>query len=233
MNIANVSSSFNDLTYIRSLDHKAKPTLKEVTENTISIGHVNNKSDAIYVKSKELICKPTIKESLLHMTPEGRINQNQMANYVVDKNDKLKSTKKETTLLEDYLGNAVGEINDNISHMATDNMTIDDKKEQTTKNRTPNGKADLHGPYINKETVVLHDPILFSYLSHPHQNLDFSAILPDNDYYQENNQKSEEFIENVQKNESIASYHINSNFINTLNDNHLVNDIYHQKNIIF
>ena len=233
MNIANVSSSFNDLTYIRSLDHKAKPTLKEVTENTISIGHVNNKSDAIYVKSKELICKPTIKESLLHMTPEGRINQNQMANYVVDKNDKLKSTKKETTLLEDYLGNAVGEINDNISHMASDNMTIDDKKEQTTKNRTPNGKADLHGPYINKETVVLHDPILFSYLSHPHQNLDFSAILPDNDYYQENNQKSEEFIENVQKNESIASYHINSNFINTLNDNHLVNDIYHQKNIIF
>ena len=103
-------------------------------------------------------------------------------------------------------------------------MNIDDKKEQSIYNRPANAKGDLYGPYIDENNVRLNEPILYSYVSHPHKNLDHST-MPTQD---------NKIIQNIYLNKPViesSSYYINSNFINTLKNNPLVNDIYHQKNV--
>ena len=75
------------------------------------------------------------------------------------------------------------------------------------------------------QTKKLNDPLLYSYVPMPHISLD-QSIMPS---------VSREVIDKVYIRAKpiveTSSYYINNNFINTLADNPLVNDIYHQKNI--
>jgi hypothetical protein len=96
-------------------------------------------------------------------------------------------------------------------------------REATTYNRPANGKADYHGPYINRNTVVLTEPLLYSHVPNPVKSLDHS-IMPT---------LTHEQIVNMNKRKptiDTSTYYISNNYINTLNENPLVNDIYHQKN---
>jgi hypothetical protein len=147
-----------------------------------------------------------------------------MGNYT-NLMDDMRTTIKETTHLENYEGAKHGEIEAPISHEASKNMCIDDRREISTYNRTPNGKGDLNGPYIDRDNVKLNEPILFSYVPHPHKTLDHS-VMPTT---------SRETIEKIYSMSKpvieTSSYYVNSYFINTLKNNPLVNDIYHQKNV--
>ena len=148
------------------------------------------------------------------------IHQSNVDIYTHDKNDIAKTTIKETTIDNNYTGPLQHDINKELSHIASNNMNIDDKKETSIYNRPANAKGDLYGPYIDENNVRLNEPILYSYVSHPYKNLDHSTMPTKNT--------------NVYLNKPIiesSSYYINSNFINTLKTNPLVNDIYHQKNV--
>ena len=144
--------------------------------------------------------------------------------YVKDENDLAKPTVRQTTLLRDYTGILTGIIGENISHEASENMTIDERREISTYNRASNGRKDANGPYINRDTVKLNEPILFSYVPNAKSSLD-ATVTP-----RISNQTINCY-KDMRPEIDYSGYYINNNFINTLKTNELVNDIYHQKNI--
>ena len=213
--------------YVRDLDEVAKPTIRQQIEDTKYIGHINtNNQESTYVRDNEFNAKPTIKQTTVYATPAGRLNNSNMGNYTKDVNDEARITTKQTTLLQDYTGGIHGEIDAQISHQAAKNMSVDDRREISTYNRTPNGKGDLNGPYLDTENVRFNDKKeLFSYVSNPYKPLDHS-VMPTT---------SKETIEKIYSMSKpvieTSTYYINPYFINTLKNNPLVNDIYHQKNV--
>uniref|UniRef100_A0A6C0EHC1 Uncharacterized protein n=1 Tax=viral metagenome TaxID=1070528 RepID=A0A6C0EHC1_9ZZZZ len=218
--ISNINNSNDTITYTRDINDRTRTTIRQQIENTNYLSNVNNTNENIYIKDNNYNSKPTIKQTTLQATPGGRLNNTNFGN-ITELNDKPKITNKESTILENYLGGIKGIIEGDISHDSSNNMTINERREISTFNRPANGKADFNGPYINKETVVLREPILFSYVSHPHKNLD-QSIMPSCKSVTSDN------IYNDMKNPD--EYYINKNYINTLEDNPYVNDIFHQKN---
>ncbi len=223
--IGHTKSNTNEGTYVRDLTDTAKTTIRQQTEQTQYIGHTKSLDNSgTYIKDYNDIAKPTIKQTTIIQTPGGRVGNSNMGNYT-DLMDQMRTTTKETTLLEDYTGGAHGEIEAQISHEAANNMSMDDRREISTYSRAPNGKGDLHGPYIDRENVRLNEPILFSYVPHPHKTLDHSVMpTTSRDTIEKNYSMSKPVIET-------SSYYINPYFINTLKTNPLVNDIYHPKNV--
>ena len=225
--IGSASGQFNEGTYVRDLTETSKPTIRQQTELTKHIGHVNSQYKEVgYVRDVQDSAKPTIKQTTLHATPTGRLTNSNMGNYTRDSTDIAKTTIKQTTLLKDYTGGIHGEIDGQISHDAANNMEIDERREILTFNRTPNGKGDLNGPYIDSENVRFNDKrTLYSHVSHPHKSLDFS-VMPT---------VAQSTIETVYSMSKpvieSSSYYVNPYYINTLKNNPLVNDIYHQKNV--
>ena len=211
--------------YVRDLQDKAKPTIRQQTEVTNYTGVIkSNDQEGTYIKNYNDIAKPTIKQTTIVQTPGGRVANSNMGNYT-NLTDDMKTTTKETTLLEDYTGGLQGEINKPISHDASNNMFLDDRRELSMYNRAPNGKRDINGPQIDKDNVRLNDPIIFNYVPQPHKSLDHS-VMPtvSKNIIEQVYSMSKPIIES-------SSYYINPYFINTLNDNPYVNDIYHQKNV--
>ena len=149
----------------------------------------------------------------------GRLNNSNMGSYSIDPNDIAKDTMKQTTIINNYISNPTSEINAPLSHQASNNMCIDDRREISTYNRAPNGKADLNSPYIDEENVKFNENRdIYTYVPNPKKNLDYTITeLPD--HYDDNKLV-------LKKDE----YSINPSFINTLNNNDLVNDIFHPKN---
>ena len=225
VHITHAKANNNEGTYVRDLNDKAKMTIRQQTENTEHITHAKaNNNEGTYVRDLNDKAKITIKETTIVSTPGGGVNNTNMGNYT-NLMDDMRTTIKETTHLENYEGAKHGEIEAPISHEASKNMCIDDRREISTYNRTPNGKGDLNGPYIDRDNVKLNEPILFSYVPHPHKTLDHS-VMPTT---------SRETIEKIYSMSKpvieTSSYYVNPYFINTLKNNPLVNDIYHQKNV--
>jgi len=225
-NNANISNSNNLSNYTRDNKDIAKITVRQQTENTEQIGGIKNViNEANYVIDNNYKAKPTIKQTTVAPTPLGREFNSEMGNYTRDEKDMARNTIRQTTEVTEYIGGIKSEIEEKISHEATDNIELDDRRQISTYNRPANGKKDLHGPYINRENVELNNPLLYSYVPIPHISLDHS-IMPS---------VPRELVEKVYIRAKpvveTSSYYINDCFINTLADNPLVNDIYHQKNI--
>jgi len=223
---ANFSSNYNVSNYTRDENDYAKVTIRQQTENTKNIGAIKSAiSDSNYVIDNNYNAKITVKETTLAPTPLGREYNSDMGNYTRDEKDNARPTTKQTTIDTIYIGGVRSDIENKISHEATNNIELDDRREISTYNRPANGKKDLHGPYINRENVELNNPLLYSYVPIPHISLD-KSIMPS---------VPRELIEKVYIRAKpvveTSSYYINDCFINTLADNPLVNDIYHQKNI--
>jgi hypothetical protein len=216
--IGNINSQDNEKTYVKDYNDIAKTTTRQQTENTQYIGHLNSLiNESTYSKDYNDTAKPTIRQTTLVATPGGRVSNISAGNYT-NITDDMKKTIKETTLLKDYKGVAHGEIEQKISHEAANNMSCDDRREISTYNRPANVKGDDYGPYINEATVQLNEPILYSHFPNPLKNLDYS-VMPST------------VIKNIKPVIESSSYYINPNFINTLKNNPLVNDMFHQKNI--
>jgi hypothetical protein len=221
MNIAKeVNDSYTGLT------DNAKATIKQTVIYQTPGMNVTKDVPEGYVSLTDE-AKNTVKQTVIYATPGGRVSNIENGSYTLDAKDIAKPTIKQTTLLRDYTG-ALNSINeDKVSHEAAFNMTINDRREISTYNRPANGRKDENGPYINRETVELNDPILYSYTPQPFKKLDFT-VMPVTD---------RNTVENIYPNSKpvidLSSYYISSSRINTLKDNPLVNDIYHQKNISF
>ena len=221
---ANISNSISN--YTRDDNDIAKLTIRQMTEDTKQIGSIKCAiTDTSYVIDNNYIAKTTVKETTLAPTPYGRGYNSDMGNYTRDNKDDARVTIKQTTIDQKYIGGIHSEIESKISHDATDNIELDDRRQISTYNRPANGKKDLHGPYINRDNVELNNPLLYSYVPMPHKALDHS-IMPS---------VPKELVEKVYIRAKpvveSSSYYINDCFINTLANNPLVNDIYHQKNI--
>ena len=195
----NIEQTYSNLT------DSAKITIREQTENNNHTGTLNNSSlDAPYLKNNDS-AKPTVKQTTLLSTPGGRLNNSNMGNYATI--DEAKTTIKQTTLLENYNGGIHGEIEEKISHEASNNMQIDCRREISTYNRGANGKADLNGPYIDRDNVKLNEPLLYSHVSHPFKNLD-NSVMPSSSAYPSNKPIIQ-----------MSGYYINSNLKDTLKNN--------------
>ena len=212
--------------YTRDETDRAKATLRQQTELTQQIGAIrSNITEEPYVRDLNYNAKPTIKQSTLYSTPGKSVVFFNNGSYSLDNKDLAKTTTKETTLLENYLGSAHGIVNAPTSEMDAYNMTIRETREISTYNHAPNAKGNYSTPYIDRENYKFREPILFTYVSHPAKSLDFSVMpTKDETCIQQGAYYSNKPVIGT------SSYYISPNFINTLKNNPLVNDIYHQKN---
>jgi len=222
--ISNIAPDVNE-TYTTITD-KAKPTIKQCTSHNI----ISNIAPDVYEGYTNITdkAKQTIRQTTETTKYIGSVNDNNnMATYV-EFEDTAKNTIKQTTIDNNYRGNVRTDVNAQISHDAANNMTPNVCREAVVSfNRPANGKADLYGPYIEKKNVEFPDTIHYSYAGNPYKALDHSvAPTLSNDQIKNINTIK---TNSKPKNQTV-SYYINSNYINTLNNNPFVNDIYHQKN---
>ena len=202
--------------YVRDLNDKARTTIKQSTELQKREGNIQNEVKDGYVRTTENVAKPTVKQSTLHSSRGNNYDGN-TSTYVRDLKDKAKITIKETTHLKDYTGTLKAEVEKQRTRDDAENMEIDERREILTYNRTPGGRRD--GDYVvNYNGFKLRKPINFSHYNH--------GSVPINNIDQCNNQ----FSRNRFKTSYIESdYKISYDFIRTLKDNPLVNDILHPK----
>ena len=221
-NYIGIISSDNKESY-SSLQDNAKTTIREGTIFATPAKNVVSQVPESYAKNNEE-ARPTIKETTINLSHNGGMYDANKGYYNI--NDLAKPTIKQTTLINNYHGSVVSGVNAVRVEEAERNMTIDDKREQTSIiNRFANAKSDQIRGNINSETVEFNDKRnLYSYVSNPTSSLNHTATCIDNMTTQ-NNRKQDPTGNNT--------YRIDPIFIETLKNNPLVNDLYHQKNIDF
>jgi hypothetical protein len=206
----------------KSLQDQVRNTIRQSTiikpNNTL----VNSNVSASYSKTDEL-ARTTIKETVLH-EGRGNVGDSNLGHKVQDKDDTARVTIKQTTLITNHVGAAIHDVKKPKSQLAEKNMIIDDKRQTTAVfNRPGNAKSDTIRGDINKDTVRFNDKrLVYGYVSAPSKPLD-NNITPLSKTYTD---KKTSLNEN-------NYYRVDPIYIDTLNNNPLVNDIYHQKNIDF
>ena len=201
--------------YVRTTENVAKITVKQSTLHS-SRGNNYDGNTSTYVRDKDLDAKPTVKQTTLHSSRGNNYDGN-TSSYVRDLKDKAKITIKETTHLKDYTGTLKGKVEKQRTRDDADNMEIDERREILTYNRTPGGKKD--GDYVvNYGGFKLRKPINFAHYNHG--SIAINNIDDTNNQFSRNKFKTS-YIE--------SDYKINYDFIRTLKDNPLVNDILHPK----
>ena len=212
-----------------SVTDNARNTIKQTTEATQYIGAINDNYTNISYNELEDNAKATIKETTV-IIPQPIANANRESSKIYSRtvDDIAKNTIKQSTIDNNYISNIRTDVNAQISHDSANNMTANICREAVvTFNRPANGKADLHGPYIDRNNVELADTIHYSYAGNPFKPLDHSvAPTLSNDQIKDINTIKT----NSKPINQTVSYYINSNYINTLGKNPFVNDLYHQKN---
>ena len=227
-------TSHNDITGLQGisekvgqvyLNDKAKITLREGTEINNFTGALNSiHLNVGYTRDEYDIAKTTIRQTTELNNHQGYISTQINDGTYAPLQDDAKPTIRQTTLLQDYTGGANYVINNKkTSRDASENMTIDNRRQVLTYNRAPNGKGDMYGPYIDECNVRLNEPILFSYVPGPRKGSDYS-VTPLQCRMNDANQNQRPTVD-------YSGYYINNNFINTLQNNPLVNNLVHQKNL--
>ena len=213
--------------YTRDEKDSTKITIKQTTLYTTPGMNVKGvETQTGYSRDEKDIAKPTIKQTTENNNYQAPIyGIDNYSGYVKDNNDIAKTTIRETTHLQNYTGGLQGNENQT-SHMATDNMCIDERREITTFNRTSGGGTNLGGPQLNKNKIKMNTKkqSVF-YVTAPGKPLEQSVMPSRTQSYNDNT------FENKKPQLSYGDYRTNNIFINTLKDNPLVNDIYHQKNV--
>ena len=224
---SNVTSIEAQMGYTRDEKDSTKITIKQTTLYTTPGMNVTGVEAQIgYSRDEKDVAKTTIKQTTENNNYQGHIHgSDNYSGYIKDINDTAKTTIRETTHLQNYTGGLQGNESQT-SHMATDNMCIDERREITTYNRTSAGGANLAGPQINKDKIKMNSKkqSVF-YVTAPSKSLDQSVMPSRTEAYNNNT------FENKKPQLTYGDYRTNNIFINTLKNNPLVNDIYHQKNV--
>ena len=224
---SNISGVETQMGYTRDEKDSTKITIKQTTlYRTPGMNVKGIEIQTGYSRDEKDIAKPTIKQTTENNNYQGPIyGIDNYSGYIKDDNNIAKTTIRETTHLQNYTGGLQGNENQT-SHMATDNMTINERREITTYNRTSGGGANLAGPQINKDKIKMNTKkSSIFYVTAPSKALDQSVMPSRTQSYNDNT------FENKKPQLSYGDYRTNNIFINTLKDNPLVNDIYHQKNV--
>ena len=224
---SNVSGIEAQMGYTRDEKDLAKVTIKQTTlYRTPGMNVASIEAQMGYTRDEKDIAKTTIKQTTENNNYQGPIRGlDDYSSYTRDDNDTAKTTIRQTTHLQDYTGAVHGEEGQS-SHIAADNMCIDERREIATYNRTSGGGSNLAGPQINKDKVKMNSKkTSIFYVSAPGKSLD-QSIMPSHGQSYNNNT-----VENKKPQLSYGDYRTNNIFINTLKDNPLVNDIYHQKHV--
>ena len=216
------------LYYIKDKNDIARKTMKENVEQTKYIGHAIDTFDNSTYTQLEDEMRPTTKQSTLSAQPISNVYMSSSVNYSRNPKDIARETIKQSIIDNNYIGNTRYEVEGPVSHIAANNMHQNECRETSTFNRPANGKSDQTGPYINRNTFEPNEPLLYSYTGPAFRKLDQtntpqltqSQILCINQVKTD----SKPIIDR-------STYYINKNFINTLDNNPYVNDIYHQKNL--
>ena len=209
------------------LPDKAKPTIKQTTLYVTPGMNVNSDVVSGYTKDEKTIAKTTIRQTTENTQYEGHAyGTDNYTGYTLDEKDIAKPTIKQTTLLTNYTGGLSTDVEKQISHLSTDNMTIDEKRQIGTYNRPANGGKNYAGPQINKKTVKMNQRKPSVYYVGPAGQARDNNSMPSVTAPYENNT----FV-NKKPQITYGDYYTNNVYINTLKDNPLVNDIYHQKNV--
>ena len=203
------------------LEDDAKKTIRETTLFETPIQNIVANVTQAYTKNDEE-ARPTIKQTLLHQAPGGRMYNYNQSNY--KSIEDARATIKETTVDNEHIGGASYNINALRTMDAEKNMCIRDKRQQTALGARPgNAKSDTIRGNINADTVKFQNKrtLLKGYVSTPGNSSNYSVtpsqpIVPDRKTHLHNN-----------------FYRIDPLYIDTLNNNPLVNDLMHQKNVNF
>jgi hypothetical protein len=219
-NYIGIAGGDNKDTYT-AYDDEAKTTIRQTTLSATPVQNVVANVPASYGKNDEE-ARTTIKETTLHATPGGRMGDSNQGYYNI--NDEARITIKETTLLSNYKGHATSAVEAIRVEEAERNMCIDDKKTQTALGGRPAGaKSDKIRGDINRDTVKFNNKRqLYGYISNPGTSNNYSVTPFENTHTDKKN--------NLNNNNF---YHIDPIYVQTLNNNPLVNDIRHQKNVDF
>jgi hypothetical protein len=199
----------------------AKATIRQTTLTETPVQNIVANVTQAYVNNDD-IARTTIKETTLHEQQNSGMYDSNQGYYNI--NDDARPTIKQTTLITNYTGQTNTNVNALRVEDAERNMTINDKRQQTALGgRIGNAKSDKIRGDINKETLEHKNKRkLFGYVSNPGKGKDY-AVTPLNE--NRVNRKTDITEGN--------NYRIDTIFIDTLNDNPLVNDLMHQKNIDF
>ena len=209
----------NNIGYSKDINEKAKPTIRQTTQHSTAGGRVGINNNIGYSKDINDKAKNTIKQTTLYSIP-GVVGKDGNTTYSLDKNDKARNTIKQTTIVQQYTQPLGGEEKSR-SQQAEQNMTIDDKKQILTYNRPRGPKSDLAGPKINKNEVRLKTENFIE-----RENVGFIS----GDYVGKNCEQLDKTYTRNKVTLNTSNYTINNNFINTLKNNDLVNDIMHPRN---
>jgi hypothetical protein len=224
---SNVTGVEAQMGYTRDEKETAKVTIKQTTlYRTPGMNVTGVEAQMGYTRDEKDVAKTTIKQTTENNNYQGHIHgSDNHSGYTRDVNDTAKTTIRQTTHLQNYTGGLHGEEGQT-SHLAADNMCIDERREITTYNRTSGGGANLAGPQINKNKVKMNSKkTSVFYVTAPGKPLD-QSVMPGRTQPYNNNT-----FENKKSQLTYGDYRTNNVFINTLKDNPLVNDIYHQKNV--
>jgi len=210
----------NKETYSNYQDN-AKNTIRQTTLTQTPIQNIVHNVKTAYSKNDE-VARKTIKETVLSdARSTGMYNQNQ-GYYNIS--DKAKVTIKDTTLITNYNGAANHNTKAVRIEDAERHMTINDKRQQTALGgRISNAKSDQIRGDINPNTVKFNNKRdLYTYVSNPGMSSNYIATPFNNSQINKKTNPNENNF-----------YRIDPIYIDTLNENPLVNDLMHQKNINF
>jgi len=212
--------------YSRDEKDEAKRTIRQTTENNQYEGPAGNGEISTgYTRDEKDEAKRTIRQTTENNQYEGPAGGvDNYSGYARDEHDTAKTTTKETTMLRDYTGQMSTEVGMPVSTIASENMSIRETREIGNYNRTAAGGANYAGPQINSSTVKMNGKkTSVYYVPHPARTLDANVTPSVKKHGFENKKPILDY----------GDYYINNSYINTLNDNPYVNDIYHQKNYKF
>jgi hypothetical protein len=215
--VANIAPTYQNP--YNPLTDTAKTTIKETTNyDDLDYSNIAPIYQNPYIEQQDEV-RNTIKQTLLHATPGGRMYNNEGTYKNIEN---ARTTTKETTLITDYTGTASFDVNGPRIEHAERNMTIQDKRQQTALGgRISNPKSDQIRSDINHDTVRFQDKrtLLHGYVTPG--NISTNYLGMNNCTNHKTNLNSNNF------------YRIDPIYVETLDNNPLVNDIRHPKNIDF
>ena len=205
--------------YVRDEEDEARQTIRQTTLHSTQGGRIGSyQGGEVYTIDKNDKAKQTIRQTTLHSTQAGRIGRQEGGQqYTRDEKDKARVTIKQTTLLQNHTGPLKSSVDKDRSQQAEQNMCIDERREILTYNRPAGPKSDRVGPILTKNNVKLKEE---NFLKRDNYGYDKSSCNLGhlNKLYTRNKELL-----------NAPSYRINKDFINTLDNNPLVNDLMHQK----
>ena len=213
----NTSNPTNHTTY-SNLTDKARQTIKETTLSSEDF-RIHGKEQN-YVLNKTFKAKPTVKQTTLYSTPEINLKNPQGRDRQIIM-DKARPTIKQTTHLIGYTGVA-GSV-DKKARVFDDalNMQHDSGREDTLVSR-PNPGGDQKYRKYYKDDSDSRQKMFINSARRPNESRAPNYKSPNINKFNFTRDSNTTIINN---------YHINDDFINTLKNNPLVNDLQHQKNI--